>query len=75
MTTRDLKNHIDLCPLWNFKSSDEQDCLASGEHCEIDIAEASGSCPIFKKLFEIFEDVLRSRNEIETGADAHEIKT
>ena len=60
-----LKKEIQLCPLWNFISSDDQHCLASGTHCDIDVAEAWGSCPTYKKLFDIFEDVLRSRVENE----------
>lgn len=77
MTGRDLKKEIQLCPLWNFISSDSQRCLALGEFCDIDTAEVWGSCRRFQELLKIFEEVLsmRDENEIETGTDAHEIKT
>jgi hypothetical protein len=60
-----LKELIDLCPLWAFEDKDLQRCLASYRFCDIDVASAWESCPVFEKLLKIFVEVLK--NEIEVG--------
>ena len=53
-----LSVKIDVCPCWDYQSSDSQICLASSEFCDIDVASAWAMCPVFKKFLEIFEEVL-----------------
>ena len=58
-----LSVKIDVCPCWDYQSSDSQICLASSEFCDIDMASAWAMCRVFKKLLAIFEEVLKTRKE------------